>query len=448
MPLPKKILIANRGEIALRVIRACKEMGISTVAVHSDCDSEALHVKLADEAVCIGPPDPRKSYLNIVSIMSAAEVTGADAIHPGYGFLSENQEFARICEKCNVKFIGPSWESMAQMGRKIQALQLMSKSGVPTLPGFHEPIRDAEQAKKVAADIGYPVILKASAGGGGRGMQIVHSEDELNNAVLRTQSEATLAFGVGDVYIEKYVERPRHVEIQILADEHGNVLHLGERDCSIQRRHQKLIEESPCPVLTPELRAKMGEAAVRAAKAVNYANAGTIEFLLDQKGKFYFMEMNTRVQVEHPVTEMVTGIDIVHEQILIAAGEKLRYKQEDIQMRGHSIECRINAEDPEKFLPCPGLISAYHAPGGLGVRVDSAVYADYVVPRYYDSLIAKLVVWGGTRSIAIARMKRALSEYMVDGIKTNIPFHKKVMENKDYRAGKVDTSFIAKHFTT
>jgi acetyl-CoA carboxylase biotin carboxylase subunit len=405
-----KILIANRGEIAVRIIRACKELGIKTVAVHSDADSESLHVKLADESLCIGPALSSKSYLNMKAIISAAEVTDADAIHPGYGFLSENAEFAEICGNCGITFIGPTPEAMRLMGDKISARQTVTQYGVPILPGTKEGVATAEEAVKIAGKIGYPVIIKATAGGGGRGMKIVHSPASLPNAFAAARSEAQAGFGNPEVYIEKYCERPRHVEIQIMADQHGNCIYLGERDCSIQRRHQKLIEEAPCPVLSPEQRKKMGECAVAAAKAVNYTSVGTMEFLLDARGDFFFMEMNTRVQVEHPVTEMVTGVDIIKEQIRSAAGIPLRYTQDDIKIQGHSIECRINAEHPFKFTPSPGKIDGYHPPGGLGVRVDSFVYDQYTVLPHYDSMIAKLIVHADTREEAIRRMARALDE--------------------------------------
>ncbi|MEI6206220.1 MAG: acetyl-CoA carboxylase biotin carboxylase subunit [Desulfuromonadales bacterium] len=437
-----KVLIANRGEIAVRVIRACKELGIKTVAVYSQADSHSLHVKLADESVCIGPPPSIKSYLNINAIISAAELTDAEAIHPGYGFLSENPNFAEVCEKCGIIFIGPTAESMRIMGDKISARQAVIKQGVPILPGTKEGVHSVEDAVKVAREIGFPVIIKATAGGGGRGMKIVHSQAALPNAFATARAEAQSGFGNPEVYIEKYCEQPRHVEIQIMADKHGNVIHLGERDCSIQRRHQKLIEEAPSTVVTPEIRKAMGDAAVRAAKAVGYNSVGTIEFLVDKQNNFYFMEMNTRVQVEHPVTEMVTGVDIVREQIRSAAGLPLRYKQEDIQIRGHSIECRINAEDPFKFTPCPGKITAYHPPGGLGVRVDSFVYDQYSVVPHYDSLIGKLIVHADTREEAIRRMARALDEYIVEGIKTTIFFHKRIMAHKDFIEGNIDTSFL------
>jgi acetyl-CoA carboxylase, biotin carboxylase subunit len=437
-----KILIANRGEIALRIIRACKELGIKTVAVHSDVDSEALHVKLADESICIGPAPSAKSYLNMRAIISAAEVTDSDAIHPGYGFLSENAEFAEICKNCGLTFIGPTAENMRLMGDKISARQTVTKAGVPILPGTKEGVHSAEDAKRIAAEIGYPIIIKATAGGGGRGMKVVHSPASLPNAFAAARSEAQAGFGNPEVYIEKFCERPRHVEIQIMADQHGNVIHLGERDCSIQRRHQKLIEEAPCPVLSPALRKKMGDCAVAAAKAVGYTSVGTMEFLLDKDHNFYFMEMNTRVQVEHPVTEMVTGIDIIKEQIRSAAGLPLRFKQSDIKIHGHAIECRINAEHPFKFTPSPGKIDGYHPPGGLGVRVDSAVYDQYTVLPHYDSMIAKLIVHADTREEAIKRMARALDEYIIEGIKTTIAFHQKIMDNKEFIEGNVDTGFL------
>jgi acetyl-CoA carboxylase biotin carboxylase subunit len=437
-----KVLIANRGEIAMRIIRACKELGIKTVAVYSTADKDSLHVKLADESVCIGPPPSLSSYLNINAIISAAELTDSEAIHPGYGFLSENARFAEICEQCGITFIGPSSHSMRVMGDKISARQAVIKENVPILPGTKEGVKDVDEAVRIAKEIGFPVIIKATAGGGGRGMKIVHSPAALPNAFATARAEAQSGFGNPEVYIEKYCERPRHVEIQILGDKHGNVIHLGERDCSIQRRHQKIIEEAPSVISTPELRATMGEAAVRAAKAVGYSSAGTIEFLVDKNNNFYFMEMNTRVQVEHPVTEMITGIDIVQEQIRVAFGEKLRYAQTDVKINGHAIECRINAEDPVKFTPSPGKITSYHTPGGLGVRVDSFVYDGYTVVPHYDSLIAKLIVHAETREAAIRRMARALDEYIVEGIKTTIPFHKRIMANKDFIEGDIDTSFL------
>jgi acetyl-CoA carboxylase biotin carboxylase subunit len=437
-----KVLIANRGEIAVRIIRACKELGIKTVAVYSQADIHSLHVKLADESVCIGPPPSALSYLNINAIISAAELTDAEAIHPGYGFLSENAKFAEVCEKCGITFIGPTAESMRIMGDKISARQAVIKQGVPILPGTKEGVHSVEEAVKVAKEIGFPVIIKATAGGGGRGMKIVHSQATLPNAFATARAEAQSGFGNPEVYIERYCEKPRHVEIQILGDKHGNVIHLGERDCSIQRRHQKLIEEAPSTVVTPEIRKAMGDAAVRAAAAVGYNSAGTVEFLVDKQNNFYFMEMNTRIQVEHPVTEMITGVDLVREQIRSAAGIPLRFKQEDIQIRGHAIECRINAEDPFKFTPCPGKITAYHPPGGLGVRVDSFVYDQYSVVPNYDSLIGKLIVHADTREEAIKRMARALDEYLIEGIKTTIFFHKRIMAHKDFIEGDIDTSFL------
>jgi len=439
----KKILIANRGEIALRVIRACRELDIQTVAVFSEGDREALHVKAADEAVCIGPVASAKSYLNIPNIMSAAELTGADAIHPGYGFLSENARFAEICESCGITFIGPSPQAIETMGDKAKARKTMIEAGVPVVPGSKDIIIDEEIAAAVAEDIGYPVLIKASAGGGGKGMRVAQNSKELRSSIQAAQNEAQAAFGNAEVYLEKYVEEPRHIEFQILGDKYGNVVHLGERDCSLQRRHQKLLEEAPSSALTPELRAKMGAVAVKAAKSANYSNAGTIEFLLDRHGNFYFIEMNTRIQVEHPVTELVTGLDLVKEQIRLAAGEPLGFTQMDIQIRGWSIECRINAENPDKnFMPSPGTITNYHVPGGPGVRVDSAVYQGYTVPPYYDSMVGKLIVWGATRQEAIARMKRALDEFVIEGIYTTIPFHLKVLDNAFYRRGEVYTNFI------
>ena len=437
-----KILIANRGEIALRIIRACKELGIKTVAVHSDVDHEALHVSLADESICIGPASSASSYLNMKAIISAAQLADADAIHPGYGFLSENAEFAEICEQCGITFIGPTAENMRLMGDKISARQTVTAAGVPILPGTNESIETIEEAHRIADEIGYPVIIKASAGGGGRGMKIVHSPASLSNALAMARTEAQAGFGRADVYMEKFCEHPRHVEIQILGDKHGNVIHLGERDCSIQRRHQKLIEEAPCPVLTPEQREKMGACAVAASKSVGYSSAVTIEFLLDSDGRFYFMEMNTRIQVEHPVTEMVTGVDIIKEQINSAAGIPLRYKQSDIKINGHAIECRINAEDPVKFTPCPGKITGYHTPGGMGVRVESALYHQYTVLPHYDSMIGKLIVHAENREEAIKRMSSALDEYIIEGIKTTIPFHQKMMANKDFIEGNFDTNFL------
>lgn len=438
----KKILIANRGEIACRIIWTCKEMGIQTVAVHSEADREALHVKFADEAVCIGPPPSAQSYLNIPAIISAAEITNVDAIHPGYGFLAESARFANVCEDCNIKFIGPRPEVIAMMGDKVEARRTMAAAGVPVLPGSPDPIESPEEAAEIARKIGFPVIIKAAAGGGGRGMRIVRDESELKANLETAQAEALAAFKNGAVYIERYIERPRHIEIQVLADEYGNCIHLGERECSIQRRHQKLLEEAPSPVITPSQREEMGAIAVKACKEIGYSSAGTFEFLLDEDGRFYFMEMNTRIQVEHPVTEMVTLADIVRNQIRIAAGEELGYVQDDVQIVGHSIECRINAEDPEKFTPSPGKITAFNIPGGPGVRVDTAVYPGYVVPPYYDSMIAKLIVHARTRELAIARMQRALDMMVIEGIKTTIPLHKKIMADERFRRGDFSTRFM------
>ncbi len=438
----RKILIANRGEIACRIIWTCKEMGIKTVAVHSEADRDALHVRYADEAICIGPPPSAQSYLNIPSIISAAEITNVDAIHPGYGFLAESATFAKICGDCNIKFIGPSPDVIAMMGDKVEARRTMQAAGVPILPGSPEPIESVEEAAKIAESIGFPLIIKAAAGGGGRGMRIVRKPEELHGQLETARAEALAAFKNGSVYIERYIERPRHIEIQVLADEHGNCIHLGERECTIQRRHQKLLEEAPSPVLTAKLREKMGAVAVKACKEIGYSNAGTFEFLLDEDGSFYFMEMNTRVQVEHPVTEMVTLADIVRNQIRIASGENLQYEQKDVQIVGHSIECRINAEDPVKFTPSPGRITAFNIPGGPGVRVDTAAYPGYVVPPYYDSMIAKLIVHARTRELAINRMQRALDMMVVEGIKTTIPLHKKIMADKRFQAGDFSTKFM------
>jgi acetyl-CoA carboxylase, biotin carboxylase subunit len=438
----RKILVANRGEIACRIIWTCKEMGIKTVAVHSEADREALHVRFADEAVCIGPAPSAQSYLNIPAIISAAEITNADAVHPGYGFLAESATFAKVCEDCNIKFIGPRPDVIAMMGDKVEARRTMKAAGVPILPGSPEPIESAEEALKIAAEIGYPLIIKAAAGGGGRGMRIVRIAEELDNQLETAQAEALAAFKNGSVYIERYIERPRHIEIQILADEHGNCVSLGERECTIQRRHQKLLEEAPSPVITPELREKMGAVAVNACKEIGYTNAGTFEFLLDEDGSFYFMEMNTRIQVEHPVTEMVTLADIVRNQIRIASGDDLQYRQSDVHIMGHSIECRINAEDPVKFTPSPGKITAFNIPGGPGVRVDTAVYPGYTVPPYYDSMIAKLIVHARTRELAIARMQRALEMMVVEGIKTTIPLHLKIMADEKFQRGEFSTKFM------
>ena len=438
-----KLLIANRGEIALRIIRTCEELGIPTVAVYSDVDRNSLHVQLAHEAVCIGDSPSSKSYLNIPNIISAAITHNATAIHPGYGFLSENARFAEICADHNLLFVGPSPNSIRSMGDKSTAKKTMQKAGVPTIPGSEGLIESEEQAIKIAADIGYPVMIKATAGGGGRGMRLVVNPDDLLRLLRAAQGEAEAAFGNGGVYIEKVIEDPRHIEIQILADMHGHVVHLGERDCSIQRRHQKLLEEAPSSAVNPKLREKMGDAAVKAAKAINYVGVGTVEFLLDKYGKFYFMEMNTRIQVEHPVTEMITGIDLIAEQLRVAQGDKLRFQQKEIEIRGHAIECRINAEDPDhNFRPNPGRISGYLPPGGPGVRMDSHVYTDYVIPPYYDSLIAKLIVWGSDRPAAILRMKRALRECAITGVPTTIPFHQKVLDDEEFRKGNVYTNYV------
>jgi acetyl-CoA carboxylase biotin carboxylase subunit len=437
-----KILIANRGEIAVRIIRTCRELGIKTVAVYSEADRESLHVKLADEAICIGGYQPVQSYLNISNIISAAQTKGAEAIHPGYGFLAENPTFAKVCEEQGIKFIGPSAKAIITMGAKATARSLMTQAGVPVVPGSPGLI-SGEDIELSAEEIGYPVMIKASAGGGGRGMRLAMDSSQLENAIQMARQEAEAAFGDGSLYLEKYISQPRHVEFQIIADEHGNVVHLGERDCTLQRKHQKLVEETPCPALTPELRAKMGADAVQAAQAANYAGAGTVEFLLDKDGNYYFIEMNTRIQVEHPVTELVTGIDLVAETIKVAAGEKLAFRQDDIVQQGTAIECRINAEDPENgFCPSPGLISNYLPPGGMGVRVDSGVYPGCKVSPHYDSLIAKLIIWGRSRQEAILRMERALSEYRIDGIKTTIPFLRYLMGDEDFRSGRVDTSFV------
>lgn len=437
-----KILVANRGEIALRVIRACKEMGIKTVAVHSKVDEDSLHVRFADESVCIGPPESVKSYLNISNILSAAEISGADAIHPGYGFLAENPGFAEACEESNIKFIGPSPESIRLMGDKSAARETMIKSGIPVIPGSDSKIETPQEILELTKGIGFPIIIKASLGGGGNGMKIVENEASLSNCFLLAKSEAQKAFGNSEVYIEKYLRQPKHIEFQILADEKGNTVYLGERDCSIQRRQQKLIEESPSPVMTEKLRKKMGRVAVQAAKAAKYTGAGTVEFLLDKEKNFYFLEMNTRIQVEHPVTEMLTGIDLVKEQIKVAMGKPLEYKQKDITLEGHSIECRINAEDPKTFVPSPGKITGLNLPGGNGVRIDTAIYPGYFVLPYYDSLIAKLIVHGRDRMEAIAKMRVALEQFKIDGIKTTIPFHQKIFENKDFIRGEFYTDFI------
>jgi acetyl-CoA carboxylase, biotin carboxylase subunit len=441
----KKVLIANRGEIALRVMWACKELGVKTVAVYSEADRNSLHVRFADQAVCIGPPRSLESYLNIPAIIASAEVTGADAIHPGYGFLSESSYLAEICEACNIKFIGPGPQAIRLMGDKSRAKKAMAKAGVPILPGSAGVVEDEEKAVRAAREIGFPVILKASAGGGGRGMRIVTKAEDVAPAFRAAQAEATAAFGVPDVYIERYVEAPRHVEIQIMADSKGNVVHLGERECSIQRRHQKLLEEAPSPMMTEKLRRRMGRTAVEAAAAVQYVNAGTIEFLLDTDGSFYFMEMNTRIQVEHGVTELVTGRDLVKEQILIASGQPLSFAQKDVLWSGHAIECRINAEDPSTFVPSPGVIRHFNPPGGPGVRVDTAAHEGCEISPYYDSLVAKLMVHGRDRREAIARMKRALDVMIVEGIKTTIPLHRRIMDDPDFEAGRFTTKFMERY---
>ena len=441
-----KLLIANRGEIAVRIIRACKELGIPTVAVYSEIDEDCLHVSLADESYCIGPAPSGKSYLNVQNIISTALMTGVDAIHPGYGFLSENAEFAEICRDHNIKFVGASPENIRAMGDKASAKKTMIDNNVPTVPGTVGLVDDVNEIKPWIEKVGYPVIVKATAGGGGRGMRIVRHEGELEEMYNLAQSEATCAFGNGGVYIEKYLENPRHIEVQIIADQFGNVVHLGERDCSIQRRHQKLLEEAPSPVITPEIREKMGSAAINAAKGIGYEGAGTVEFLLDNKNNFYFMEMNTRIQVEHPVTEMIFSVDLLKEQIRVAAGEKLSFTQADMKIHGHAIECRINAEDADKnFMPCPGTIDGYVAPGGPGVRVDSHMYTNYKIPPTYDSLMGKLICWGRDREEARIRMLRALDEYAITGVKTTIPFHQKILRHPKFIEGDFNTSFIPQH---
>jgi len=443
----KKILIANRGEIAVRIIRACVELGIGTVAVYSEPDKDSLHVKLADEAYCIGPASPAESYLNVPRLISVAELSGAEAVHPGYGFLAENAKFVEICQSHNLTFVGPPISAMEQMGDKATARKTVQKAGVPVVPGSEGTISDENEALRIAQKIGYPVIIKATAGGGGKGMRVARTDEEFLRFFKTARAEAGAAFGNPEIYVEKFIEEPRHIEVQILADQHGNVVHLGERDCSIQRRHQKLIEESPSPALDDRLRQKIGEAAVKAARAVNYYSAGTIEFLFDH-GKFYFMEMNTRIQVEHPVSEMVTNLDIIKEQIAIAAGEKLKFKQKDIHFCGHAMECRVNAENPDKnFMPSPGDIQVYLPPGGPGVRVDSHAYQGYRILPNYDSLVAKLIVWAPNRHECILRMRRALDEYVIDGIHTTIPFHLKVLQHPAFLAGDFNTKFIEKYFS-
>jgi acetyl-CoA carboxylase biotin carboxylase subunit len=446
MKLFRKILIANRGEIAVRIIRACKELGIKTVAVYSDIEKDSMHVRLADESVCIGPAQSSQSYLNIPGILSAAEITDSEAVHPGYGFLAENPHFAEACHTSGITFVGPSSEIIRLGGDKAKARQIMKRKGVPVVPGSDGPVGSEEMVIKVAKKIGFPVILKASAGGGGKGMRIVNEEKDLEQAFYLAQREALTAFGNSELYVEKYIPDMRHVEVQIMADGKGNVIHLGERDCSIQRRHQKLIEESPSPIATDKFRKKIGEYGIKAAKALKYKNVGTIEFIVDSAGDIYFMEVNTRVQVEHPVTEAVTGIDIIKEQIKLAAGLPLEYKQSAIRPSGHAIECRINAEDPERFIPYPGKITFYYQPGGPDVRVDTAAYSGWVVPSQYDSLIAKLIVHGRNRTEAIGTMKRALDEFIIEGIRTTIPFHKKVFSHQDFISGEFNTGFVEKIF--
>jgi acetyl-CoA carboxylase biotin carboxylase subunit len=442
----EKVLVANRGEIAVRIIRACQELGIKTVAIYSEADKNALHVLLADEAYCIGPAFSKQSYLDMTRIISLATLVRADAIHPGYGFLAENADFADLVRECNIEFIGPSSYAILKMGDKTSARQMMKEAGVPVVPGTEGIIEDLEVAAQTANEIGYPVIVKATAGGGGKGMRIVYSEEELRKAIAIAQQEAEVNFGNPGVYLEKFIVEPRHVEIQIVADKHGNIFHLGERDCSIQRRYQKLVEEAPSPALNPELRERMGQAAIQAAKAVDYYGVGTVEFLLDKNGNFYFMEMNTRIQVEHPVTEMITGIDLVKEQIRIAAGEALQFTSEQIQFNGWAIECRINAEQPDKnFMPSPGKIETYLPSGGIGVRVDSACYQGYEIPPHYDSMVAKLIVWGQTREEAIQRMNRALNEFKIEGIKTTIPLHIQLLKHPKFIEGDIDIQFLEKN---
>ena len=443
----KKVLIANRGEIAVRIIRACREMGIRTVAIYSEADKNALHVQLADEAICVGPAPSSKSYLNVKAILETACLTGADSIHPGFGFLSENPNFAKICQETGIKFIGPDYKLIELLGNKSKAKETMKRAGVPVVPGSDGLIYSKEQAVNLAEQIKYPVMLKASAGGGGRGIRVAYSKEELEKEYDIVKQEAKVSFNDDSLYLEKFVEHPRHVEIQILADEHGNCIHLGERDCSVQRRNQKVLEETPSGILDEKTRKKMGEVAVKAVKEIGYSNAGTIEFLVDKNKDFYFMEMNTRVQVEHPVTEMVTGVDIIKEQIKIASGEELQYKQEDIKFEGHSMEVRINAENPDKnFMPCPGTITGLHVPGGNGIRVDTAIYSGYTVPPTYDSMLAKLIVHGKTREESIAKMKSAVAEFVIEGITTNIDFLLKILENENFKANNYDTSFIQKEF--
>jgi acetyl-CoA carboxylase biotin carboxylase subunit len=438
----KKVLIANRGEIALRVIRACRELGIKTVAIHSEADALALHVRAADEKVCVGPAESALSYRNIPNVLSAAEITGVDAIHPGYGFLSENAHFAEVCESIGIKFIGPSSENIALMGDKAKAREIVAKRGLPVTPGSPGELRSEEDALQAAQKIGFPVIIKATAGGGGRGMRVVNKAEDLGRAFQAAQAEAKSTFGNDGVYLERYFLEPRHIEVQVLADQYGRVIHLGERDCSIQRRHQKLVEETPSPVVDDKLRREIGRVAVEAVKAAHYRNVGTVEFLLDKDRQFYFMEVNTRIQVEHPITEMVTGVDLIKEQIRLAAGHPLSLRQQEVILTGHSLECRINAEDPEKFTPSPGLITKYSQPGGFGIRVDSAMESGSVVVPYYDSMIAKLISHGRDRQESVARMRRALGEFIIEGIKTTIPLHRRILDDPDFQKGHVSTTFL------
>lgn len=438
-----KILVANRGEIAVRIIRACKEMNIKTVAIYSEADKESLHTKLADEAICIGPAQSNKSYLNIKNIIEAAYITGSDSIHPGFGFLSENSQFAKICEESGIKFIGPNYKVIDLLGNKSNAKEMMKKAGVPVIPGSDGSIKSIKEAIQIAEEIGYPIMLKAAAGGGGKGIRIANNEEELKKEYNIVKQEAKISFNDDEIYIEKYLKKPRHVEIQILADEHENIIHLGERDCSIQRKHQKMIEETPSTIIDDKLRNKMGEVAVKVAKIAGYSNCGTVEFLVDNDKNFYFMEMNTRIQVEHPITEMRTGLDLVKEQIRIAAGEKLKIKQKDVNFKGHSIECRINAENPNKnFMPCPGKITGLYLPGGNGIRIDTAIYSGYTIPSNYDSMIAKIIVYGTSRNEAIAKMKRALEEIVIEGIETNRDFLYEIVTDLEFIRGDFDTSFI------
>ena len=438
----KKVLVANRGEIALRVIRACKELGIKTVAVHSEADANSLHVRAADEHLCIGPADAALSYRNIPNVLSAAEITGVDAIHPGYGFLSENAHFAEVCESIGIKFIGPTSEHIALMGDKAKAREIVAKKGLPVTPGSPGELKSEQEALEAATKIGYPVIIKATAGGGGRGMRVVNKADDLARAFQAAQAEAKSTFGHDGVYLERYFLEPRHIEVQVIADHRGHVVHLGERDCSVQRRHQKLLEETPSPAVDEKLRKEIGRVAVEAVKAVHYRNVGTVEFLLDKDHNFFFMEVNTRIQVEHPITEMVTGIDLIKEQIRLANGLALSFKQQDIRLNGHSLECRINAEDPEKFTPSPGLVTKYNPPGGFGVRVDSAMESNVVVAPHYDSMIAKVITHGRDRQEAIVRMRRALDEFVIEGIKTTIPLHRRILNDPDFQKGHVSTTFL------